>query len=99
MHIDNVAILGTGNLGNAIAEGLLSNGKYEPENIYVTRRNTKSLQRLKDKGLHVTNDNSFAVRNCRYKGLRLSDSTETASKLWFLYVAEAKALWRAMKEK
>lgn len=66
MHIDNVAILGAGNLGNAIAEGLLSNGKYEPENIYVTRRNTKSLQRLKDKGLHVTNDNSFAVKNCRF---------------------------------
>ncbi|WP_161890746.1 pyrroline-5-carboxylate reductase [Pontibacter russatus] len=66
MHIDNVAILGTGNLGNAIAEGLLSNGKYGPENIYVTRRNTKSLQRLKDKGLQVTNDNSFAVKNCRY---------------------------------
>ncbi|MCC9167546.1 pyrroline-5-carboxylate reductase [Pontibacter harenae] len=66
MHIDNVAILGTGNLGNAIAEGLLSNGKYNPENIYVTRRNTKSLQHLKDKGLHVTSDNSFAVKNSLY---------------------------------
>ncbi|MCJ8165024.1 pyrroline-5-carboxylate reductase [Pontibacter sp. E15-1] len=66
MYTDNVAILGAGNLGNAIAVGLLSNGKYEPENIYVTRRNTKSLQPLKDKGLHVSNDNSFAVKNCRY---------------------------------
>ncbi|MHA6248463.1 pyrroline-5-carboxylate reductase family protein [Pontibacter sp. CAU 1760] len=66
MQIDNVAILGAGNLGKAIAEGLLSNGKYEPENIYVTRRNTKSLQHLKDKGLHVTSDNNFAVKNCRY---------------------------------
>lgn len=66
MHTDNVAILGTGNLGKAIAEGLLSNGQYKPENIYVTRRNTKSLQTLKDKGLHVTSDNCFAVKNSKY---------------------------------
>jgi pyrroline-5-carboxylate reductase len=66
MFKDNVAILGTGNLGKAIAEGLLSNGQYKPENIYVTRRNTKSLQSLKDKGLIVTSDNALAVKNCRY---------------------------------
>ncbi|MDX5421369.1 MAG: pyrroline-5-carboxylate reductase [Hymenobacteraceae bacterium] len=66
MYTDNVAILGAGNLGKAIAEGLLSNGQYQPENIYVTRRNTKSLQHLKDKGVQVTSDNSFAVKNCRY---------------------------------
>jgi len=66
MHTDNIAILGAGNLGKSIAEGLLSNGQYEPENIYVTRRNTKSLQPLKDKGLQVTSDNTLAVKNCRY---------------------------------
>lgn len=66
MHTDNVAILGTGNLGKSIAEGLLSNGQYQPENIYVTRRNTKSLQYLKDKGVQVTNDNKFAVNNSRF---------------------------------
>lgn len=66
MHTKNVAILGTGNLGKSIAEGLLSNGQYEPKNIYVTRRNTKSIQHLKDKGLQVSSDNAFAVKNCRY---------------------------------
>jgi hypothetical protein len=41
---------------------------------------------------------SQAIRNCRRKGLKLADSTELPSKLWFAYLAEAKALRRAMKD-
>ncbi|WP_162054866.1 pyrroline-5-carboxylate reductase [Pontibacter pamirensis] len=66
MNNSNVAILGAGNLGVAIAEGLVSNGQFKPENVFVTRRNTKSIQFLKDKGLQVTNSNSEAVKQCRW---------------------------------
>ncbi|MCC9138370.1 pyrroline-5-carboxylate reductase [Pontibacter silvestris] len=66
MNDNNVAILGAGNLGIAIAEGLISNSQFKPENIFVTRRNTKSLQPLKDKGLQVTSNNGLAVKQCRW---------------------------------
>ena len=66
MNNSNVAILGAGNLGIAIAEGLISNGQFKPENVFVTRRNTKSIQFLKEKGLQVTNSNSEAVKQCRW---------------------------------
>ncbi|GAB3529734.1 pyrroline-5-carboxylate reductase [Pontibacter brevis] len=66
MYSSNVAILGAGNLGIAIAEGLVSNGQFKPENVFVTRRNTKSIQFLKDRGLQVTSSNSEAVKQCRW---------------------------------
>ena len=66
MSQDNIAILGGGNLGVAIAEGLLSNGRYEAHNLFITRRNTKSLQSLKEKGLTVTSDNKEVVKQCRW---------------------------------
>lgn len=66
MSQDNIAILGGGNLGIAIAEGLLSNGRYEAHNLFITRRNTKSLQFLKEKGLTVSSDNCEVVKQCRW---------------------------------
>ena len=66
MSEDNIAILGGGNLGIAIAEGLLSNGRYQAHNLFITRRNTKSLQFLKEKGLTVSSDNPEVVKQCRW---------------------------------
>lgn len=66
MSQDNIAILGGGNLGVAIAEGLLSNGRYEAHNLFITRRNTKSLQFLKEKGLTVSTNNTEVVKQCRW---------------------------------
>ncbi len=58
-----IAIIGGGNLGTAIAEGLLKSGFSTPEDITITRRNTNELQPLKNAGLHVTSNNKEAVKN------------------------------------
>jgi len=57
-----IAIIGGGNLGVAIAEGLINSGFSAPGDILVTRRNVKVLQFLKDKGVQVSDDNKEAVR-------------------------------------
>jgi pyrroline-5-carboxylate reductase len=66
MNHEKIAILGGGNLGTAIAEGLVSNGKYRAEDIIITRRNTKSIAYLSEKGVQVTEDNLKAVQDSRY---------------------------------
>ena len=59
-------MLGGGNLGIAIATGLLTKGSYRAEDIFITRRNTKSIQHLTEKGLQVTTDNKQAVKESRW---------------------------------
>jgi pyrroline-5-carboxylate reductase len=58
-----IAIIGGGNLGTAIAEGLVNSGFSRPEHIIITRRNIKLLQYLEEKGVMVSDDNTQAVRN------------------------------------
>src|SRR5665647_2261690 len=58
-----IAIIGGGNLGTAIAEGLLKSKFCKPSDIIITKRKIATLQKLKDIGVHVTSDNSEAVRN------------------------------------
>ncbi len=57
-----IAIIGGGNLGVAIAEGLLSSGFAKPEELIVTKRNSHTLAALKDKGVITTTDNLLAVK-------------------------------------
>jgi pyrroline-5-carboxylate reductase len=61
----NITIIGGGNLGTAIAEGLISSGFSTPEELTVTRRNTKALQGLADKGVHITSDNHAAIEHAK----------------------------------
>jgi len=56
-----ITILGTGNIGSSIAEGLLASGGYKPEDIILTRRRTDLLKSYKDRGYTVTGDNPVAV--------------------------------------
>ena len=56
-----IAIIGGGNLGTAIAEGLLKSNYAKANDIIVTRRNTSLLTNLKSKGISVTENNSEAV--------------------------------------
>lgn len=58
---NKIAIIGGGNLGTAIAEGLISSGFKKPEEIIVTKRNTATLQPLKEKGVIVSSSNEEAV--------------------------------------
>jgi pyrroline-5-carboxylate reductase len=57
-----IAIIGGGNLGCSIAEGLLLADFARPEDLMVTRRNTGALQNLAGKGVLVSNNNTEAVR-------------------------------------
>lgn len=57
-----ISIIGAGNLGTAIAEGLLISKFCKPADITVTKRNTATLTALKSKGVHVTSDNNEAVK-------------------------------------
>ncbi len=57
-----IAIIGGGNLGAAMAEGLVSSGFILPAHLIVTKRNTGTLTLLEEKGVLVSNDNNEAVR-------------------------------------
>ena len=56
-----IAIIGGGNLGTAIAEGLMQSGFILPKHIIITKRNVSTLQHLEKKGVLVSNDNDEAV--------------------------------------
>ena len=58
-----IAIIGGGNLGTAIAEGLLKSKFCKAADITVTKRNLQTLAELKTKGVTVTSDNNAAVKN------------------------------------
>ncbi|MEP6846743.1 MAG: pyrroline-5-carboxylate reductase [Panacibacter sp.] len=57
-----IAIIGGGNLGTAIAEGLINSGFTNPEHIIITKRNISTLAPLKEKGTLVSNNNAEAVQ-------------------------------------
>ena len=57
-----IAIIGGGNLGTAIAEGLVKSGFTLPEHIMVTKRNIATIRHLEEKGILVGDDNREAVR-------------------------------------
>jgi pyrroline-5-carboxylate reductase len=58
-----IAIVGGGNLGSAIAEGLLKSKFCKASEITITKRKIITLQKLKDKGVNITTNNAEAVRN------------------------------------
>lgn len=58
-----IAIIGGGNLGSAIAEGLLKSKFSKAADITITKRNISTLKALQDKGIKVTSDNIAAVKN------------------------------------
>lgn len=58
-----IAIIGGGNLGTAIAEGLLKSKFSKAADITITKRNVATLKAFEEKGVKVTNNNSAAVRS------------------------------------
>jgi pyrroline-5-carboxylate reductase len=57
-----IAIIGAGNIGVAIASGLVESGSFSAEDIALTRRRDHLLEGMKQKGFAVGRDNSEAVR-------------------------------------
>lgn len=60
-----VAIIGGGNLGSAIAKGLLYTKSVSPELIHVTRRRVDMISSLADMGIVTGNDNIAAVKGAK----------------------------------
>lgn len=57
-----ITIIGGGNLGKAIADGLLSTKFCKPSSITITKRNISDLSVLKSKGIAVLSDNKLAIK-------------------------------------
>ncbi len=62
MNQIRIAILGAGNIGIAIANGLVKSGRFAAGDITLTRRRTVLLESKKAEGFAVTSDNREAVR-------------------------------------
>lgn len=63
MRKKKIAILGGGNLGGAIAEGLIKSQFVPSEQITVTRRNVEAISHLKALGVTVSSQNDTAIKN------------------------------------
>jgi pyrroline-5-carboxylate reductase len=57
-----IAIIGGGNLGTAIAEGLLKSKFCKAADISITKRNISTLKALSDRGIFVTANNNEAIK-------------------------------------
>ena len=57
------AIIGGGNIGMALAEGLMRANLCEAKDIIITRRSASSLRDIQEKGFTATTDNRKAVEN------------------------------------
>jgi pyrroline-5-carboxylate reductase len=62
LSAQRVAILGTGNIGSAIARGLTASGLVPAKNITLTRRNLEHLAPFASEGYATVQDNVLAVR-------------------------------------
>ena len=61
MKNKKIAIIGCGNLGLSILNGLLAEKTVLPSNIIVTRRNINTLEHLKKTGIRTSVDNVRAI--------------------------------------
>jgi pyrroline-5-carboxylate reductase len=57
-----LAILGTGNIGRAMALGLTAAKRYQPSEVVLTRRKVERLADLAEQGFATQSDNLHAVR-------------------------------------
>jgi len=57
-----LAILGTGNIGMSIADGVLESNAFQPDQMTLTRRKIHRLDRFRERGVQVTSDNQLAVK-------------------------------------
>ncbi|MEO0898848.1 MAG: pyrroline-5-carboxylate reductase [Bacteroidota bacterium] len=56
------AIIGCGNLGKALARGMVESGMIEANHLFATRRNVHALEELKALGIHTMSSNQEATK-------------------------------------
>lgn len=57
-----IAIIGCGNIGTSIANGLIADRDFKAENLTLTNVNLSLLESLKKSGVNITSDNIEAVK-------------------------------------
>lgn len=62
MEKKNIGIIGVGNMGGAIAIGLLKSGFVSPANIFVSDRKEAALNEMKERGVNTSDDNLQTAR-------------------------------------
>jgi len=62
MKVGRIAIIGAGNMGGAIANGILNSGYLPASSISISDPREKKLLELKEKGFAATADNAEAVK-------------------------------------
>lgn len=60
-----IAIIGGGNIGMSIAQGLVNAGKYKPEQIVITRKKSDLPKDLHEGGFNFQEDNADAISKAR----------------------------------
>ncbi|MHB8578907.1 MAG: pyrroline-5-carboxylate reductase [Ignavibacteriaceae bacterium] len=60
---NKAAILGGGNIGQAIANGLVSSNLFPADKIYITKRRIDAIKSFGEKGFNLTQDNIAAVKD------------------------------------
>lgn len=60
---EKIAIIGAGNLGIALAKGIVKNGLSSHEKIILTRRNQRAISAIASEGFNTSSENSKAVAN------------------------------------
>jgi len=59
--MNKITIIGSGNIGLSLANGLVKSGQYIPQNITLTRRNIQSLVSEIEQGFVASDDNAEAI--------------------------------------
>jgi pyrroline-5-carboxylate reductase len=57
------AVIGGGNIGMALVEGLIRANVCKPHDITITRRNTSALSQLREQGFNAETDNAKAIES------------------------------------
>ena len=73
-----IAILGTGNIGRAMAVGLADAGRFRAGEMILTRRRLDALADLAERGFQVQADNRDAVRRAGVIVLAVQPGSSTA---------------------
>ena len=63
MENKKIAIIGVGNMGGAIAKGLLKSGSVKSGDIFVSDRKESILEEMRAMSINICQGNSEAVKN------------------------------------
>ena len=65
MNASSISILGCGNIGSAIAKGLIKANTVKANNIILTKRKINTLKDFKKNGIQITDNNIDAVKKSK----------------------------------